>query len=72
MERLQYLYTSENVSSRTHLGGQMGECSDDTLFIPVEHVYKIWQRRKQTSALFLDVSGAFNKCVARAAGTTLQ
>ena len=59
-EHLSYLCETFELLPKHHFGGRPGRSTEDAMLILSESIYQAWKEGKIYSAIFMDVSGAFN------------
>ena len=55
-----YLTETYKLLPAYHFGGRPGRSAEDAMMILSESIYKAWKEKKVYTAVFMDVSGAFN------------
>jgi Reverse transcriptase (RNA-dependent DNA polymerase) len=59
-ETLSYLTETYNLLPDHHYRGRPGRSTEDALMALSESIYQTWKQKNVFSAVFLDVTGAFN------------
>jgi Reverse transcriptase (RNA-dependent DNA polymerase) len=55
-----YLAETYNLLPQHHFGGRPGRSTEDAMMILTENIHRAWKHGEIYSAVFMDVSGAFN------------
>lgn len=59
-KRITYLAKTHQLLSSNHLGARRASSTEHALHYMTERIYSAWNKKKITSALLLDVTGAFD------------
>ena len=57
---LSYLTETHHLLPPHHYGGRPGRSTEDAMLLLTEHIHHAWKNKNVFSAIFMDVSGAFN------------
>ena len=59
-DHISYLCETFNLLPKNHFGGRPGRTTEDAMLILSESIHQAWKKGEIFSAIFMDVSGAFN------------
>ena len=59
-DHISYLCETFNLLSKHHFGGRPGRTTEDAMLILSESIHQTWKEGNVFSAIFMDVTGAFN------------
>jgi hypothetical protein len=59
-ELTSYVVETHQLIPQQHFGGRPGSAGEDAMAVLLEKIKEAWKRREVFSAVFMDVTGAFN------------